>query len=303
MTAETSRRGSSVGHDGLSLATRTWAPDASSGEPWAYVLLVHGLAEHAGRYEHVGRRMADAGLHVHAYDHRGHGGSAGRRVHVDRWAELRADLSSELSRLREAAGPLPVVLYGHSLGGLVALGYALSDRPRPDLLVLSAPALDSAFPFWKRVVAAALSRATPRLRVRNGFDGSVLSRDPGVGERYLADPLNNHWTTARFGGEGFAEQRRVRARLGELSVPTLVIHGADDRLVPPSASAPLASIPGVTRRVLPGLRHESHNEPEWADVVDGIVDWLRSEVGRMASAVPDVQFTPIEYASGERITR
>ena len=291
MIVESSLKGTATGHDGLELATRIWQPNAGAGEPWAHVLLVHGLAEHSGRYEHAGRRLAEAGLEVHAYDQRGHGRSGGPRVHVERWSELHEDLDLELARLRESAGSRPVVLYGHSMGALVALGYALSHRPQPDLLVLSAPALEATIPYWKRLMAGAVSRIAPRLRVPNGFDGTLLSRDPGVGERYLIDPLNNHTTTARFGAEGLAEQRRLRSLLHALSLPTLVIHGGEDRLVPPSASAPLAAVPGVTRRVLPGLRHETHNEPEWEAVVDGVVEWLRAQVPRLDGGAGDVQST------------
>jgi alpha-beta hydrolase superfamily lysophospholipase len=170
------------------------------------------------------------------------------------------------------------VLYGHSLGGLIALGYCLSEpaRPLPDALVLSAPALDSTVPGWKRVLARILSRVAPTLALKNDFDPSILSRDPTVGERYLVDPLNLHETTTRLGAEAFAEQRRVGAALDRLHVPTLVYHGMDDELVPTASSEPLAEVPGVTRRTYPRLRHESHNEPEGEAVVADVVAWLRS---------------------------
>jgi alpha-beta hydrolase superfamily lysophospholipase len=142
--------------------------------------------------------------------------------------------------------------------------------------VLSAPALDSSTPGWMRTTAAVLSRVAPTLALKYAFDGTVLSRDPAVAERYLADPLNHHRTTARLGAEAFAEQARVRAALDRLSIPTLVYHGAEDRLVPTVASEPLATVAGVTRRVVPGLRHESHNEPEGAAVIGDVEVWLRA---------------------------
>jgi alpha-beta hydrolase superfamily lysophospholipase len=264
--------------DGTELATRHW-PVPDGRRRWATLLLVHGLGEHSGRYEHVGARLADAGVEVHAYDQRGFGASGGRRAWVDRWSRYHDDLAERLAATRAAAAGGPVVLYGHSLGGLVALGYALSARPQPDALVLSAPALDADIPAWKRALARVLGVAAPNLAVKNALDTSVLSRDPEIGARYLADPLNHHFTTTRLGMEFIREQTRCRAALGELRVPTMVIHGAADRLVPTDASAPLGDLPAVTRRTYPDLRHETHNEPEWESVVDDVVGWLRERFG------------------------
>jgi alpha-beta hydrolase superfamily lysophospholipase len=239
---------------------------------------VHGIAEHSGRYEHVGGWLADGGLNVTAADLRGFGGSGGRRAYVDRWSQHHDDLEERLANVRADADGRPIVLYGHSLGGLIALGYVLAEPPRPlpDALVLSAPALDSTVPGWKRAVAAVVARVAPTASLKNAFDGGSLSRDPSVGQRYLEDPLNHHRTSTRFGAAALGEQRRVRASLGRLSLPTLVYHGTADRLVPPAASEPLGSLPGVTRRTLAELRHESHNEPEGKEVVGEVVAWLRS---------------------------
>lgn len=261
--------------DGTPILTRRWA---AGGPVWASILLVHGIAEHAGRYEHVGRQLAGAGLDVHAYDQRGFGGSGGRRAYVERWSVMHDDLEDRLVAVRAVADGRPVAVFGHSLGGLLALGYALAERarPLPDALVLSAPALESTVPAWKRTLARFLGSVAPTIRVRNDFDGSLLSRDTTVGARYVADPLNEHRTTARFGSLVFAEQERVRASLAHLTVPTRVHHGEADRLVPPSASAPLADIPGVVRRTYPDLRHESHNEPEGPQVIADAIDWLRA---------------------------
>lgn len=269
--------------DGTELLVRRWTPRR---EPWASLLLVHGIAEHSGRYEHVGDHLAGGGIDVEAYDLRGFGGSGGRRAWVDRWERQHDDLEARLRAVRAGAAGRPVVVYGHSLGGLIALGQALTERPRPDLLVLSAPAIEATIPAWKRMAAAVLGRIAPGARIPNDFDGSLLSRDPAVGERYLADPLNEHRTTARFAAAALAEQRRVRAALAGLGIPTLVVHGTDDRIVPAASTAALAAVPGVTRHEYPGLRHEVHNEPEWAVVLDDVVAWLR---GRVATAAVPIR--------------
>jgi alpha-beta hydrolase superfamily lysophospholipase len=275
-----------IGHvmasDGTDLLTRHWPADeahargAWAGTPWAYVLLVHGLGEHSGRYEHVGDQLAAAGIDASAYDHRGTGGSGGRRGHVDRWSQLHDDLGERLGVVRASAGGRPVVLYGHSMGGLVVAGYCLSDRPGPDLVVLSSPGLDSTIPGWKRAVARFLGRVAPTLDISNGIRGETLSRDPSVAVRTVDDPGCVKTSTARFGAEGLREQARVRAAAPRgLGVPTIVLHGLDDRLVPHEASAVFEGAPGVERRTYPGLRHELHNEPEGPRVVDDIIAWLR----------------------------
>ena len=160
------------------LLIRHWA---AAGEAWASVLIVHGLAEHSGRYERTGAALASVGLEVAALDLRGAGASAGRRAYVERWAEYLDDVEWCLRALRDSAGGRPVVLLGHSLGGLIALEYATSGRPAPDLLVLSSPALDSTIPGWKRTVAGVLGRIAPTRLISNALDGEQLSRDPAVG--------------------------------------------------------------------------------------------------------------------------
>jgi alpha-beta hydrolase superfamily lysophospholipase len=267
--------------DGTDLLVRHWPVDeaeaggAWAGPTWGSVLLVHGLGEHSGRYEHVGDQLTGAGLEVHAYDHRGSGGSSGRRGHVDRWEQYHEDLAERLGAVRAAAGTRPVVLYGHSMGGLVVLGYLLSDRPKPDLVVLSSPGLDSTLASWKKTLAPALSRILPKLAVPNGIDGSTLSRDPAVAAKVGADPLAIKASTTRFGAEALAEQARIRREYAGLRLPTLVLHGLDDGLVPAQASEILASNPSVERRTYPGLRHELHNEPEGPAIVGEIIDWIR----------------------------
>jgi acylglycerol lipase len=267
-----------LARDGVSLLTRSWS--ARTGEPWATMLLVHGIAEHCGRYEHVGAQLAEAGIETRAFDLRGFGGSGGPRASVQRWSQLHDDVEEQLVAARSSAPDRPLVLYGHSMGGLVVLGYVLDGRARPDLLVLSAPAIGAEVPLWQRLLAGPLRRFAPDLMVANGLDTTVLSSDPAVGSAYLADPLNQHRTTVRFGHALFAEQRRVEAALDRLSVPTLVIHGGEDALVPTDSSRAFEGRPGVTRLVYPGARHEVHNEAIGPTVVSDIVDWIRERVSR-----------------------
>jgi alpha-beta hydrolase superfamily lysophospholipase len=280
--------GRAVTSDGVALLTRHWP----AADPWGAILIVHGLGEHSGRYEHVGDRFAAAGLDAYAYDHRGNGGSDGRRGDIDRWSRYHDDLAERLAAVRENAGGRPVIVYAHSMGGLIAAGYLLSDRPRPDLTVLSAPGLDSTLAAWKKALAPILARIVPTLSVPNGVPVETLSRDPEVGRRLLADPLNVRTSTTRFGAEAVAEQARVRAAARSIGGPTLVLHGLEDKLVPPAASEAFEGAPGVERRTYPGLRHELHNEPEGPAVLDEVVAWLRERA--TLPAQPNT-------ASGERV--
>jgi alpha-beta hydrolase superfamily lysophospholipase len=275
--------------DGLDLRSYLWP---AIGTPRAHLLLVHGIAEHAGRYRHVGKQLANAGITTHAYDQRGFGGSGGHRAYIDRWSQYHDDVEDRLAELRSVARGLPVVLYGHSMGGLIALGYVLADPPRPlpDLLVLSAPAIDAVVPAWKRRLADILAGTVPRFAVANTFSKGALSSDPAVEADYRADPLAVHRTTARLGVALFREQDRVKsalARGGPLPVTTYVVHGADDPIVPEWATRTLEGRANVTRRVYPGLHHETHNEPSGGAVIDDTIVWIRGEGGNEPSKAPN----------------
>lgn len=271
-TPDTSVVDMGVTRDGLTQLRRRWLPE----DPWGAVLMVHGIGEHSGRYVHVGAALADGGLATVGYDQRGFGRSGGRRAWVESWSRYHDDLEDHMAELR-ALG-VPVVLFGHSLGGLVALTYVLSPRPAPDRLVLSAPALAAATPRWMRPLARPISMLVPNLRLKSGIGLDTLSRDEDVQRAYEADPLVEDASTTQLGAEIFAAMAQANAGLHELTVPTLVIHGADDRLVPTASSAPLADVPCVQRRVYPGLRHECCNEPEGLEVVADIVDWIRDQL-------------------------
>jgi alpha-beta hydrolase superfamily lysophospholipase len=268
--------------DGTDLLVRHWPADeaeaggAWAGAPWASVLIVHGLGDHSGRYDHVGDQFAAAGLDAWAYDWRGQGGSSGRRGHVDRWSQMHDDLEERLVAVRAGAGGRPLVLYGHSVGGLIVAGYlTLPDRPFPEMAVLTAPALDSTLPGWKLSLARVLGRFVPGFEIPNDFDPATLSRDRSVGERAAAEASTARATTARFGAEALAEQARVRRECGRITIPTLVLHGLDDGLIPPTASEVLETSPSVERRTYPGLRHELHNEPEGPQIIDEVITWSR----------------------------
>ena len=271
-------------NDGTELRTRRWRP-LGAGRPRAIVLIVHGFGEHSGRWEHVGDGLAAAGFEVASYDQRGFGGSTGRRAWVDSWSTVHDDLEERLAAAADTAEGRPIALYGHSLGGLIALGYALGDRPKPDLLVLSAPGLEDRVAAWRKRLARALDRIAPTLRIPAGIERDALVTSPREGFRYGDDPLVETSSTVHFGVLVLGEQARVLGmldRIDHLPRPTLAVHGADDPLIPPSASERLLKFPEVTRIVYPGLRHETHNEATSATVAD-IARWLGERVAVLES--------------------
>jgi acylglycerol lipase len=250
---------------------RVWR---ASGEPWGAVLIVHGLGEHCGRHDRTASAFASAGLNVRSFDLEGHGGSGGTRGHAVSWDVFVDAVGEELARLRSETAP--VALYGHSLGGAIALSYALSDRSQPDALVLSAPPVTGhGLATWKEWAANVLGRLTPKLVIPNEIEGDQLTHDKDIAAAYDADPMVLTKSTVGLGRAGFGAVRANAASLDRLRIPTLVIHGGADTVVPPQHSLALARIPTVERRLYPSLRHETFHEPEGAAVLADVVDWLR----------------------------
>ncbi len=260
-----------VTRNGLTQLRREWPID----DPRALVLIVHGLAEHSSRYEHVGQFLNRHGYGAVAYDQRGHGHTGGRRAYIASFDEFLDDIEDHLSQLRAAGRP--VVLCGHSMGGLAAATYAVSGRPAPDFLVLSAPALGASLPAPMRALPGLLSPVMGRTRLPATFDSTVLSRDPAVGAAYDADPLIDPRTTVALVAAVLETMVATAGRLDQLSVPTLVMHGTADELVPVAATEPLEGLPGVERFVYPEMMHEIFNEVGWRDVLGDLVDWLERQ--------------------------
>jgi acylglycerol lipase len=254
---------------------QAWTVEA----PVGAVVLVHGAHEHSGRYRHVAARLAAAGYAVHALDHPGHGRSPGRRGNIGSMAAA-VEGVAELVRIAGDEHPgVPMFVYGHSLGGLIALQY-LTGTPDPRVVgaVLSAAALDtSTANAVQRTVAPLLSRVLPDLGVLQ-LDAEAVSRDPEVVRDYRTDPLNHTGKmVARTGAELMTTALAMPRRLPLLTLPLLLLHGGDDRMMPPAASEVVHAHAGsldLTLRIYDGLYHEPHNEPEKDEVLGDVVAWL-----------------------------
>jgi len=267
---------STLGARDTVLFRRGWIPDRAR----ASVLIVHGFAEHSGRYEHVGQWLAEHGFAVHAYDHRGHGRSAGRRCHVDRFGDYLDDLAVVLEQVRAEAPEHPAFLIGHSMGGLVVAAFARERSPNVLGVVLSGAAL--AVPAGNhRIWMARLIRAVlPRLRLSSGLDLAGLSTDPRVCEAYLADPLVERQMTASLAAELLGAVKRTAPRGAEVRLPLLVLHGADDPICPSEGSERFAAAASAAFIRYPDMRHEIFNEPTFREVLADVVAFFEQRLSQ-----------------------
>ena len=276
-------RGSFNTRDGLSLYTQHWTPERDTA---AVVLLVHGYAEHCGRYDHVAEAFVKQGAAVHAYDQRGFGRSDGQRAYVDRFEQYLDDLDQFHRYVQARTSDVPVFLFGHSMGGLAVLLYTL-DSPQPIRgLLLSAPAVEvnpDLAPLLRKG-AQVVARLCPTLPTVRSPQASI-SRDPAVVEEAENDPLNYHGRTlARTGAELLRAGGMAKSRLSELQTPFMVFHGTADPLATPAWSKRLyerAAASDKTLRLYDGLYHETFNEPEQDVVLRDLTTWLAA---RMATA-------------------
>jgi acylglycerol lipase len=266
--------GTFSGAGAVELFWQAWRPAA---EPRATVVLAHGAAEHSGRYEHVAEAFNRRGYSLWALDHRGHGRSGGRRVYIERFEDLVTDLHSLIGRAKSELPERRPFLLGHSMGGAVATGYATRHDGELAGLILSNPLATVKTAPAAAVIGRLLSRVAPRLGVYS-VPAEGVSKDPEEVRKYVEDPLNFHGklparTVAELGDEvaGFPELA------DRITVPVLIMYSTTDPIVAPSGSEMLADRIGsddVTIRNWDGLRHEILNEPERAEVIDAMLDWL-----------------------------
>ena len=277
---DVTRTGDFAGQGGLRIHWQAWLPE---GEARAFLLLAHGYGEHSGRYGHVGERFAANGIAVYALDHRGHGRSQGQRGHLNRFAEYVSDLHALRVRVADEAKERPIVLLGHSMGGLIAVHYALAHGAGLAGVAITAPALGIVAepPALLRAIARLLSIVAPRVSFKGTVDPALLSHDLSVGPAYVADPLVHRRATARFYVEFKSAITEAHARAAELDLPILVMIPSDDRLTDPVAARRFAvsTRPECTRLIeYPGFFHEILNEVEKERVLVDLERWLEERL-------------------------
>jgi alpha-beta hydrolase superfamily lysophospholipase len=263
------------GVDGVTLYWQGWLPES---DPRGLLLICHGMGEHSGRYLTVLDELVPDGWAVYGLDHRGHGRSAGTRVHVRDYAHFLADFDTFRHAVGARHPDLRPFLLGHSMGGQIALAYALDHQDDLRGLVLSAPAL--AAPKVPRLVRSAVTlvaRVAPKVR-RSVVDLSTISRDEAVVADYRADALVHHGDPTLALALAMVDQmEQLPARVRELRLPLLVQHGTADRICAPEGSRALEASAGpadLTVRWYDGLWHEVYHEPERAWPLADLREWL-----------------------------
>ena len=260
------------GYDGSLRVARTWPSRA----PRYVALLCHGYGEHVGRYEHVAARLVEHGAVVHGVDHVGHGRSGGERVLIPDFEPVVEDFHELDVEARRHHPALPVVLVGHSMGGMVAARYAQRHGDSLAAVVLSGPVLGT-WGVLPQLLALDEIPDTP-------IDPATLSRDESVGAAYQADPLVWHGPFKRPTLEGLSaalETIRAAGALGD--VPTLWLHGEDDRLVPiEDTRKGIEELRGsrFTARTYPEARHEIFNETNKDEVLGDLTGFVDGQLGR-----------------------
>ncbi|NND07846.1 MAG: alpha/beta hydrolase [Saprospiraceae bacterium] len=264
----------------ITLRSHIW--DAR-GKPKGIVMIVHGIAEHMGRYEHVAQHLRANGFLVASYDQRGHGKSGGERAYIDDWDQYLDDLKVWHKHLQVAYTGLPFFFFSHSLGGLVVFHYLVRDEPDIDGAVFSAPALkvsEDISPFLQKI-APLLGRLFPKLKAMK-INVQHISRDPQVVADYVNDPLvYSGGIYAKTGAVVLTATKQVAGLLARFQAPFLVMQGSNDKLTDPAASEAFyreATSSDKQFREFPGLYHELVNEPEKDKVLKIVTDWLNARI-------------------------
>lgn len=262
---------------------RSWLPR----HPRRTMVLVHGYAEHSGRYDEMAMHFAARDFAVHAYDQAGHGRTRGPRGHVDRFGRLVDELVRFVDLVRQEDPGLPLTLVGHSMGGLVTAASAVLGKPAADRIVLSGALLQvggAGGPDWRLRLQARAARLLaplgPLASFSMGLDARGLSRDPEVVRRYEEDPLVKDRISARFASGMLAMVETVRRSPERVEIPMLLLHGEADPICPAAGSRAFYAglSPAIAARsalkIHPGLRHEIFQEPEREAVWQDMLDWL-----------------------------
>ncbi len=257
-----------------------WLPETA---PKAALLLVHGLAEHSGRYANLVAHLVPSGYAVYGMDHVGHGKSDGARTYVERFDDFVQPLRTYFGMVREWRADAPIFLVGHSLGALIGATYLLEYQDGVQGAILSGPAVKIPGNISPAIVVAGkiLSALIPGIGIL-GLDARGISRDPAVVAAYVNDPLVfTGKSTARLGAEMLKAMRRITTEANRIRLPVLILQGGADKLVDPAGARMLHELAGSadkTLKVYEGLYHEVYNEPERDQVLRDVESWLEKHL-------------------------
>ncbi len=262
--------------DGLDIFAEGWEPTVLI--PKAVVCLVHGLGEHVSRYAHVAEAFGKEGFILFGADLRGHGRSGGPRGHISSIEDFMQDIDVLLEQARTRYPGLPLLLYGHSLGGIQVLHYGLTRKPNVKGVIATSSGLHTALEQQSAKIAMAkiLGSLIPKVAIPSGLDAKTISRDEKVVQAYMNDPLVHDKISLGFGKVMIGVTAWTLAHAGEFSLPLLLMHGKADTLAFPSSStefaAPLKE--KCTLVLWEDAYHELHNEPEKDEVFKTMTLWM-----------------------------
>ncbi len=268
------------GTDGVRIVYDVWTPDVP---PRGVVVISHGYAEHARRYDHVAQRFGDAGLVTYALDHRGHGRSGGKRVWLKQLSHYTDDFAALVDIAANDYPDLKRIVLGHSMGGGIVFAYGAQRPGDYTAMVLSGPAVAAQLEVPKALAVAAkvLGSALPGAKVRT-LEVDAVSRDPEVVAKYKADPLVYHGKFPAGISKALLEVGENQPQLAaRLTAPLLIVHGEEDRLISVEGSRMLVENVASTQVVLkvyPELYHEVFNEPEKDRVLDDVTSWIETHL-------------------------
>ena len=244
--------------------------------PKANLMLIHGAGEHIGRYDHWAKLFNNQQINVYGVDHYGHGNSPGARGHLQNYELYLNEIKALKKMLDEQTEKLPLLLYGHSLGGNIVLHWIIEHVKSVDYVIVSAPwiKLKLVPPTWKISLMRWLSGILPALSQSNELDPNWLSRDKLIVERYINDPLVHNKITLSAANILFQRAEILDHYNKHISDKILIIHGLDDEITDASASKAFALRTGIDYYGVEGLYHELHNEPEQIEIFNYICNWL-----------------------------
>jgi len=268
------------GYKDPSLYYQGWLP---ANEPRAVLLVVHGLAEHSGRYMNLVDHFVPRGYAVYGLDQRGHGKSPGLRGYVERFSYFVSDLESFFSMVRNNYPSAKIFMVGHSVGGTIATAFAVDHQGEFDGLILSGATLKVGASVSPAVIALArvLSLLLPKMGV-DTIEAAAISRDKAVVDAYVSDPLVYRGKIkARLGAELIKAIQSLPGQMPRISLPVLIMHGTLDRLSDPEGSQMMydrVSSKDKTLKLYDGFYHEIFNEPGRERVFADMEGWLEGHV-------------------------
>ncbi len=265
--------------DGVTFFAQEWVPE---NKPVASLTLVHGLGEHSSRYQHFAEYYCNQGISILSYDQRGHGKTTGKRGHIPSFDVAVDDIKHFIFENRSRHPESQHFLYGHSLGGAMALYYSIKMKAGIQAAIITDPCLAPGLPTppIKLFMARIFASLSPSLTLANGLDRENLSRDVEVVNRYNEDPLVHDQISASLGMDLINKGNWMLENANTLEIPLLLMSGTCDHLVSLEAIRKFSAQANhiITIKEWDGMFHEIHNEPEKAEVFDFTIKWIKSKL-------------------------